>query len=69
MVWINNYNRNVVGTPFGGVKHSGYGREHSIETLFEWTQPKAVHAPSGIRENKEWRSVVDIFGVEGSEVV
>ncbi|KAI1211663.1 dehydrogenase [Annulohypoxylon truncatum] len=69
MVWINNYNRNVVGTPFGGVKHSGYGREHCIETLFEWTQPKAVHAPSGLHENRDWRSVVDIFGVEGSEVV
>ncbi|KAI0885512.1 dehydrogenase [Annulohypoxylon maeteangense] len=69
MVWINNYNRNVVGTPFGGVKYSGYGREHCIETLFEWTQPKAVHAPSGLQAIKEWRGVVDIFGVEGSEIV
>ncbi|OTB08969.1 hypothetical protein M426DRAFT_18363 [Hypoxylon sp. CI-4A] len=69
MVWVNNYNRNVIGTPFGGVKHSGYGREHSIETLYEWTQPKAVHSLSGIVENREWRGVVDIFGVSGSEVV
>lgn len=23
MVWVNNYNRNVLGTPFGGYKHSG----------------------------------------------
>ncbi|KAI2469476.1 dehydrogenase [Annulohypoxylon bovei var. microspora] len=69
MVWINNYNRNVVGTPFGGVKHSGYGREHCIETLFEWTQPKTVHAPSGLKDIREWRGVADIFGVQGSEVV
>ncbi|KAI1104769.1 dehydrogenase [Jackrogersella minutella] len=69
MVWVNNYNRNVVGTPFGGVKHSGYGREHCIETLYEWTQPKAVHAPSGLVEIRDWRGVMDIFGVSGSEVV
>lgn len=30
MVWVNNYNRNMLGTPFGGAKHSGYGREHCI---------------------------------------
>ncbi|KAI0143865.1 dehydrogenase [Hypoxylon sp. NC0597] len=68
MVWVNNYNRNVMGTPFGGVKHSGYGREHCIETLHEWTQPKTVHTLSGIGEVREWRGVVDIFGVGGSEV-
>lgn len=38
MVWVNNYFRNVLGTPFGGMKHSGYGREHCIETLYEWTR-------------------------------
>ncbi|KAF3058461.1 Aldehyde dehydrogenase [Daldinia childiae] len=69
MVWVNNYHRNVVGTPFGGVKHSGYGREHCIETLYEFTQPKAVHSPSGIVDIPEWRGVVDIFGHSGSEVV
>jgi acyl-CoA reductase-like NAD-dependent aldehyde dehydrogenase len=33
---INNYFRGVIGTPFGGTKHSGYGREHAIETLREF---------------------------------
>ncbi|OTB16485.1 hypothetical protein K445DRAFT_330987, partial [Daldinia sp. EC12] len=50
-----------MGTPFGGVKHSGYGREHCIETLYEFTQPKAVHSPSGLIDIPEWRGVVDIF--------
>ncbi|KAI5926549.1 dehydrogenase [Camillea tinctor] len=68
MVWINNYKRNVLGTPFGGVKHSGYGREHCIETLYEWTQPKAVHTLSGIGEVRSWRVVDDIFGPSGSDV-
>ncbi|CAJ2510151.1 Uu.00g060510.m01.CDS01 [Anthostomella pinea] len=67
MVWVNNYNRNVLGTPFGGVKHSGYGREHCIETLHEWTQPKAVHTLSGQGEPPSWRVVTDIFGASGSD--
>ncbi|KAI1500712.1 dehydrogenase [Biscogniauxia marginata] len=69
MVWVNNYKRNVLGTPFGGFKHSGYGREHCIETLYEWSQPKAVHTLSGLGEVKSWRVVDDIFGLSGSEVL
>lgn len=66
---MNNFVRNVLGTPFGGVKYSGYGREHTIETLYEWTQPKAVQSLSGIGKAMEWRAVNDIFGVSGSNVV
>ena len=69
MCWVNNYNRNMLGTPFGGVKHSGYGREHCIETLYEWSRPKTVHHLSGIGEPPSWRGVKDIFGVSGSETV
>ena len=69
MVWVNNYNRNMLGTPFGGVKHSGYGREHCIETLYEWCKPKAVHTISGIGDVPSWRAVRDIFGASGSETV
>lgn len=57
----------MLGTPFGGVKLSGYGREHCIETLREWSQPKAVHTPSGLGEIPSWRAVKDIFGEKGSE--
>lgn len=66
---MNNHSRNVLGTPVGGVKHSEYGREHVIETLFEWAQPKVIHSLSGIGTPREWRAVADIFGASGSEVV
>lgn len=41
-VWINTYRTSQVGTPFGGVKQSGYGRERSWHTLLEYTQLKNV---------------------------
>lgn len=69
MVWVNNYARNLLGTPFGGVNSSGYGREHAIETLYDWTTPKAVHVPSGQGEIPSWRVVTDIYGAQGSDVV
>eukprot|EP00095_Tigriopus_kingsejongensis_P010507 snap_masked-scaffold5340_size4734-processed-gene-0.0 protein:Tk10507 transcript:snap_masked-scaffold5340_size4734-processed-gene-0.0-mRNA-1 annotation:"betaine-aldehyde dehydrogenase" len=33
IVWINNYNLTPVEIPFGGSKHSGLGRENSLEAL------------------------------------
>lgn len=69
MIWVNNYNRQMLGTPFGGVKHSGYGREHCPETLLEWSRPKTVHSVSGIGEFPKWRTIDEIFGSSGSDVV
>ena len=69
MVWINNYFRNILGTPFGGAKHSGYGREHCIETLREWSRAKTIRQPSGLSQIPDWRGVKDIFGDAGAEVV
>src|ERR1700753_483564 len=37
LLYINNYYRNIMGTPFGGVKETGYGREHCIDTLKDWS--------------------------------
>jgi acyl-CoA reductase-like NAD-dependent aldehyde dehydrogenase len=48
MVFVNNYFRGILGTPFGGTKHSGPGREHAIETLREFTYPKMIHIPTGL---------------------
>ncbi|WP_084265723.1 aldehyde dehydrogenase family protein [Actinomadura macra] len=44
-VWINEVSRHFAGTPFGGWKHSGLGREESIEDLHSYTQLKSIHAP------------------------
>lgn len=61
MVFINNYDRNVLGTPFGGNKDSGYGREHCIETLRSWQNPKSIKQPSGLGRIPEWRGTIDVF--------
>lgn len=57
MCWINNYFRAILGTPFGGAKDSGFGREHCIETLREWTRAKTINQPSGIGQLPHWRGV------------
>jgi acyl-CoA reductase-like NAD-dependent aldehyde dehydrogenase len=54
VVFINNYNRAFLGSPFGGTKASGYGREHSIDTLYEFGYPKAVRSPSGRMPIARW---------------
>ncbi len=42
-VWINNTSEHFLGAPFGGVKHSGIGREECFEELFEFTYTKNVN--------------------------
>jgi acyl-CoA reductase-like NAD-dependent aldehyde dehydrogenase len=42
-VWINGSSRHFVGTPFGGLKSSGIGREECVEELLSFTETKAVH--------------------------
>jgi len=68
MVLVNNYYREIVGTPFGGIKHSGHGREHAIETLREFSYEKLIRYPSGTGSIPSWRAVTDIFGEAGSSV-
>jgi acyl-CoA reductase-like NAD-dependent aldehyde dehydrogenase len=59
MVFINNYLRGVLGTPFGGTKHSGYGREHAIETLREFSYTNR-------RERQQWIGSWWSHGTSGS---
>ena len=54
IVFVNNYNRAVLGTPFGGTKASGYGREHCVDTLKEFGYVKTVRSPSGTGEVPRW---------------
>jgi acyl-CoA reductase-like NAD-dependent aldehyde dehydrogenase len=42
MVWINCYKRVNPGSPFGGVRGSGYGREMGFEAMREYTETKSV---------------------------
>jgi (Z)-2-((N-methylformamido)methylene)-5-hydroxybutyrolactone dehydrogenase len=41
-VWINTYRAISYASPFGGYKHSGYGRELGVEAIREFTQVKSV---------------------------
>ncbi|OPG14147.1 aldehyde dehydrogenase [Microbispora sp. GKU 823] len=60
MVFVNNYNRAFTGTPFGGVGHSGYGREHALETLHEFGYSKSLRLPSGMGEIPRWSPSVEV---------
>ena len=42
MVWINCYKRVNPGSPFGGVRASGYGREMGFEAMRDYTEAKSV---------------------------
>jgi acyl-CoA reductase-like NAD-dependent aldehyde dehydrogenase len=62
IVFVNNYNRAVMGTPFGGTKASGYGREHSVDTLREFGRFKAVRTPNGEGPVPRWFAVEELLG-------
>ena len=42
MVWINAYKRVNPGSPFGGVRSSGYGREMGFDAMHEYTEAKSI---------------------------
>jgi 2-formylbenzoate dehydrogenase len=42
-IWVNGVSHHQLGTPFGGVKDSGTGREDSIGELLSYTQLKNVN--------------------------
>ncbi|MFG2781348.1 aldehyde dehydrogenase family protein [Streptomyces prunicolor] len=65
MVFVNNYFRGILGTPFGGTQHSRFGREHSIETLREFGSTKMISFPSGRGTPPSWRAVDEVFGAGG----
>lgn len=42
-VWINETSKHFIGTPFGGFKQSGIGREECLEEILSFTQEKNIH--------------------------
>lgn len=49
-IWINDVGKHFLGTPFGGYKQSGIGREECLEELISFTQEKNINinlAPAG----------------------
>jgi betaine-aldehyde dehydrogenase len=42
-IWINDISKHFIGTPFGGVKQSGIGREECLEELISFTQEKNIN--------------------------
>jgi aldehyde dehydrogenase (NAD+) len=41
-VWVNTYNAFDTGSPFGGYKQSGFGRDLGAYALEQYTQAKSV---------------------------
>ncbi len=62
VVMINNYSRAFLGSPFGGVKWSGHGREHAVETLREFTWTKSIRTPSGSGAVPTWPALAEVLG-------
>ncbi|MFT3864283.1 MAG: aldehyde dehydrogenase family protein [Solirubrobacterales bacterium] len=46
-VWVNDSSRHFPGTPYGGFKDSGIGREESLDELLSYTQVKNVNVNFG----------------------
>lgn len=42
-VWVNEVARHFLGSPFGGYRQSGLGREECLEELLAFTQEKNIH--------------------------
>ena len=60
-VFVNNYVRVAVGSGFGGVGHSGFGREHAQETLAEYGYHKNVRLAGRREELPRWSAATRVL--------
>jgi acyl-CoA reductase-like NAD-dependent aldehyde dehydrogenase len=65
VVMVNNYKRGYLGSPFGGMKASGLGRESAMQTVLEFLEVKNVRFPSGREEIPSWSAVADVLHPRG----
>jgi acyl-CoA reductase-like NAD-dependent aldehyde dehydrogenase len=65
VVMVNNYKRGYLGSPFGGMKASGLGRESAMQTVLEFVEVKNVRFPSGREEIPSWSAVADVMHRRG----
>jgi betaine-aldehyde dehydrogenase len=56
-VWINDASKHFLGTPFGGYKQSGIGREECLEELISFTQEKNININLARPGNKSLASM------------
>jgi acyl-CoA reductase-like NAD-dependent aldehyde dehydrogenase len=62
IIHVNSYSRALGGTPFGGVKHSGFGREGAQMTLAQYGYVKTIRLPSGVESIPRWPPAVEVAG-------
>jgi betaine-aldehyde dehydrogenase len=60
-VFVNNYVRVAVGSGFGGIGHSGFGREHAQETLAEYGYHKNVRLAGRREELPRWSAATRVL--------
>ena len=60
-VFVNNYFRVAVGSGFGGIGHSGFGREHAQETLAEYGYHKNIRLAGRRDELPRWSAATRVL--------
>lgn len=60
-IFVNNYVRVAVGSGFGGIGHSGFGREHAQETLAEYGYHKNVRLAGRRDELPRWSAATRVL--------
>lgn len=60
-VFVNNYARVAIGSGFGGVGHSGFGREHAQETLAEYGYTKTIRLAANRDELPYWNAATRVL--------